>query len=130
MARSGSILVFTAAVLAAVSLGCGGPGPGDAVEKFQRLVEEGSVEEASEMVSGEVLAVIPREKLKGALTNQTREISKKGGIASIDILSEELQGNTATVVVSTTMGDGSKDEQTIQLTKIDGEWKFTPDMKK
>ena len=56
-----------------------------------------------------------------------KQITKKGGIASYNVLSEEIaeDGKTAKVAYETTYGDGSTDKMNLDLILVDGEWKPT-----
>lgn len=117
-----------AVIFVVSSVGCSSPTPGDTVEDFQRSIEAGEVERASQMIAGEILTIMPPAKLNGALAKESQKLNKKGGIASIEILSEDIQGNTASVRARRTFGDGSSDEATLELTRIDGAWKLTPAM--
>ena len=59
-----------------------------------------------------------------------KQITKKGGIASYNVLSEEIaeDGNTAVVKIEITYGDGSTETEKYDLKNVDGHWK--PYMKK
>ena len=111
-------------------VGCGAAGPADAVENFYYHVEAGEVEAAADLFSDQITALIPRDKLKTGLAEQTREMKEKGGIASFEVLSEEITGEVADVQIRVEYGNGESEEQEIQLTLIDGEWKLAPDMDK
>lgn len=124
------LLLFPTVLILALLAGCTDSGPAGTVEKFHHHVEDGEIEEAAEMFSGEIVAMFGRDKLESRLSQQTREISRKGGIQSLDIVSEEVSGQVADVRVRVTYGNGRTDEQDVQLTKIDGEWKLTPKMQK
>ena len=121
---------FACLVVLLFVAGCSLTGPSGAVKKFYRLVEDGRVEEAADMFSTELFSVIGRDKVVAGLSEQTRDISLKGGIDSIDILSEEVNGQVADIRVRILYGNGNVDREDIQLTKLDGKWKLTPDMGK
>ena len=114
-------------VTAACRAGCGGPGPADEIERFLRLMDQGECAEASEMIGGQ-MRMLGTELLNAACAERSREMSQRGGLESVEILSEDVQGNTATVVTRTTYGDGSSSERENLLTRLDGVWMFTPDM--
>ena len=122
------LVLFVLAALAVV--GCGAPGPADTVAHFYRHVEAGEVDAAADLFSEQITALITREKLKTALAEQTREMKDKGGIASIEILSEEITGEVADVRIRVEYGNGETEEQDIHLTEIDGAWKLAPEMDK
>ena len=57
-------------------------------------------------------------------------LEKKQGLASYEIISEEISedGNSAVVVANITYGDGSSDEDKMKLIKnAEGEWKISMD---
>ena len=120
------LLVF--AVLAVV--GCGKAGPADTVEHFYRHVEAGEIDAAADLFSDQITALINREKLKTGLAEQTREMKEKGGIASFEVLSEEITGQVADVRIRVVYGNGETEQQDIHLTEIDGVWKLAPEMDK
>lgn len=118
-------------VLAALLIvGCGSAGPAEAVEDFYYHVEAGEVDEAVELFSDQLTAVISKEKLKTGLAEQTREMKEKGGIASFEVLSEEITGQVADVRIRVEYGNGETEEQDIRLTEIEGQWKLSPEMDK
>ena len=106
--------------------GCSSSGPGATVQRFYRAVESGEVKAASEMISGSVVSMMGPKKLEAALQSETAKISRKGGIQSIELLSEETNGQIAEVRVRVTYGNGETDEQSVNLTRIDGRWMITP----
>ena len=126
-----SRFLFVLFVLAALAVvGCGASGPADTVEHFYRYVEAGEVDAAADLFSDQVTALINREKLKTGLAEQTREMKEKGGIASFEILSEDITGQVADVRIRVEYGNGESEEQDIHLTEVDGDWKLAPDMDK
>ena len=54
----------------------------------------------------------------------TKEFEKKGGIESIEIISEEIaeDGNSAVVKFKQTFGNGEVDEDSQTMVKKDGKW--------
>ena len=113
-------------IAAALTSTCGGSGPADVAERFGRLVEQGEVQEASQLVSGEIVGMFGQEKLVAALAEQTREIAERDGIESFEVLSEDVSGSIASLTIRTTFGDGSAREENVDLTRLDGEWRLTP----
>jgi hypothetical protein len=112
-------------IAAALASSCGGSGPADVAERFGRLVEQGEVQEASQLVSGEIVGILGQEKLEAVLAGGTREIAERDGIESFEVLSEDVSGSIASLTVRTTYGDGSATEETMELTRLDGEWKLS-----
>ena len=110
-----------------VLTGCSGSGPAATVERFYRAVEAGDVKAASELVSRSLVVMMGREKIEAALESQTVDIIRKGGIQSIEVLSEEVDGNVAEVNVRITYGNDETEEANADLTRLDGRWMLTPD---
>lgn len=116
-----------AALLVAALAGCGGGGPADTAEAFQRHVESGETSAAVALMDPAVTQMMGAEKMEAALAAQTTEIRDKGGIASIRVLSETVTGETATVEMETTFGNGESDTETVALRKVDGDWRLSPE---
>ena len=108
------------------TVGCSSSRPGVTVQRFYRAVESGEVKAASEMVSGSMVSMMGRQKLQMGLKAESAKMGRKKGIQSIEILSEEIDGHTAEVDVRVSYGNGEKDEENINLTRIDGRWMITP----
>lgn len=123
MTRTLGLLVLGALFLIA----CGGVGPGATVKQFYTLVEAGKVNEAMDLMAPGIKDMM--QALGGAAVfgEGTKEIKEKGGIKSIDILKEEITGEVAEVEVRIEYGDGSSHTETMQLTKVDGKWRISPD---
>ena len=51
------------------------------------------------------------------------ELDKKGGIDNYKITDIQIDGEKATAKVHVAYKDGSEDDQTINLVKVDDEWK-------
>lgn len=123
-ARIGSFALLLAMAMLYL-VGCSSPGPADTVKSFHKHVANGEVEKASEMMSGEIVEMIGEEKLQAGLAEQTKTIREMGGIESFDILSEEVNGQVATVTYKVTYGNGDIEEDEADLMKIDGKWRFS-----
>ncbi|MBX2853061.1 MAG: DUF4878 domain-containing protein [Phycisphaeraceae bacterium] len=108
-------------------VGCGGSaGPGDTVKELNYAMEKGDVETVKKIVPG-MAGMVGDEKLKGMLTEAAAEAKKKGNIKSIEILKEEINGDTATVEHKVTWGNGDEDTDTSELAKVDGQWVVSMD---
>ena len=126
MLRIHSQLCLLALFSGIVVSGCSSSGPPATVQRFYRAVESGEVKVASEMVSGSMVSMMGPKKLEAALQSETAKISRKKGIQLIEILSEEIDGQTAEVRVRVTYGNAETDEENLNLTRIDGRWMITP----
>lgn len=110
-----------------VSAGCGlfSSGPGQTVKNFYYAVESGKIDEARNLLSAQVAAAYGA-KLSQALVQASEDIKQRGGITSIDILTEDVNGDIANVTSKTTFGNGQSTTDASRLLKEDGEWKISP----
>ena len=120
-------ILFLVALMALALAGCSvfRPGPGDVVKQFIRHVEAGETTEAAALLSGDLANNLGQDKLRRVLAEQTRQIQSKGGISNIEIVSEDVLGETAEVTAVTTYGNGSSQRENSKLIQKDGEWKIT-----
>ena len=54
-------------------------------------------------------------------------VAQMFGIESIEVLSEEIDGNRATVNVRMIFGNGAEDEEGHDFVRVDGRWKIAID---
>jgi hypothetical protein len=108
--------------------GCGAfdRGPAATVERFYRLVERGDISEAMTLLSGSLTAMMG-DKMRIGLAEQSRGIQAKRGIRSFNVIEENVQGQTARVVMEVIYGDGSRQREAAALVKEDGAWRITAD---
>lgn len=109
--------------------GCGlmDSGPASTVKAFYKEVETGKLTEATDRVTGPLVQMMGKEKLKAAFGAQTEKMKQKGGIKSIAVKSEEINGEMATVEVLLTYGDGSTQTEKNKLVKGDKGWLIVAD---
>lgn len=117
------IVLSLAAALAFVACGLFG-GPGQATKNFYYALEAGRVDEAMKTVSSQTKSALGEPKLRALLTDLTRKIKQRGGIASIEITSEEITGEIADVTGTVKYEDGTSESFTQKLFKENGDWKF------
>jgi Domain of unknown function (DUF4878) len=99
--------------------------PSDTVKNFYRHIEAGEADAALSLISaGSPLAMMPQAKIKAGIAAQSIEYKKKQGIASIEILDEQITGDIAVVkgVLKFNNGESSSFEGT--LVKENGAWKI------
>ena len=100
--------------------------PSTVVKDFYTYAEAGKVNDAYKLVTDE-----GKEMLKkygggvSAISSITDKIKKKGGIKTIEILSEKITGDTANVSFRLTYGDGTIMEDNEKLIKEQGAWRIT-----
>lgn len=108
-------------------VGCGGSaGPGDAVKELNYAMEKGDLDTVKKIIPG-LAGMMGDEKLKAMMTEASAEAKKKGGIKSVEILKEEINGDTATVEHKVTWGNGDEETETTELAKVDGQWIISMD---
>lgn len=107
-------------------VGCGGSGPGDRVKEFNHAMADGDAETVKEIapVLGTMLS---DDKLTEMVESAAEDTKDKGGIDSITIDDETIDGDTARVTATVTFGNGESETDTIDLKKVDGEWIFVLD---
>lgn len=125
---------FLAAVaIALVSWNCsGGSTPSDVAKKAIEYVQDKNYDGYVDLIHFEAKEGQNVEEQKEQLTTlMTEKLSKtldmKGGIASYEILGEEIaeDGNSAVVKANIVYGDGDTKEEKFKMTKTaDGDWKF------
>ena len=118
-------LAVLIATLSLTLVACGGgSGPGAVYTDIMKNIEKGNIEEAmaSIQIEGSAVSVMGSDKIKTMLVEVSKDISRRGGIKNIKILSEDIEGVSAEITAETTMGDGSVETDDINFTKIDGKW--------
>jgi hypothetical protein len=98
------------------------PGPSQVVKEFYHEVEEGKINDAMKLFSAQVTQTFG-SKLTMAMSSQTSQIKKKGGIKSIDT-KETVTGDLAKVEYTVKYGDNSEENGVIDLIKEQGDWKI------
>jgi len=129
MKKMSAIIGFAIISLMFFTTSCSGPStPGAALKDFNYAMEKGNTDEIISMLNGNEKEMTEEDKAKlTALFGAGKEeIAKKGGIKSIEIIEETISedGNSAKVKAKTTFGDGTEDEGTSKLIKVDGDWKI------
>lgn len=114
------------ALIATLGLvGCGGgSSPGDAVKELTYAMEAGDAEKVKELVPqlGENLG---DGKIDTLVKQASKEAKENGGIKSIVIDKEEIDGDTAKVTATMTDGNGKSETEDFDLVKKDGKWTVT-----
>lgn len=111
---------------------CSSNSPGAAAKKYAEYMKDGKYEQfIAGIAQDESVTAEQRQQQKDMLVAMLKEkgektINQRGGIKNIEVVSEEISedGNTATVVLKQTYGDGETDDSTFEMVKLDGEWKM------
>lgn len=120
-------LILAALTLAAAAMlltACLGGSPQKTTEDFYRAVEAGEITKAMGFLTEDSFDTVGRDKIRAALEMQTRRIADQGGIEAIEIVEEEVHAELADLRVEITLGDGTALNETVQLRKVDGDWKI------
>ncbi|MGF1485351.1 MAG: DUF4878 domain-containing protein [Opitutales bacterium] len=96
---------------------CGGSSPSDTVEAFFDAGNEGDFTKAQELCTGQAAQLMGL-----AVSMMGDEKPEPDDKADIEIVSEEVDGDTATVTIKDKK-DGKEAE--IGLQKVDGKWKIS-----
>ena len=102
-------------------------GPASTVKAFYKEVETGKLTEATDRLTGPMVQMLGKDKLKAAFGAQTEKIKQKGGIKSVETKSEEINGEMATVEVLITYGNGSTETDKNKLIKGEKGWLIVAD---
>ena len=105
---------------------CGSPGPAITVKKFFGYLQAGRAEKALTLVSTTFIDTYGTSKVMQILQGGVQDIKSKGGIRSLKISSETIDGDSAAVVTLATYGNGEESSDTSSLVKENGSWKLAP----
>lgn len=107
-------------------VGCGGGGssPGDAVKEMTYAMEAGDAEKVKELIP-ELGENLGDGKIDTMVKQAAKETEESGGIESIVIDKEEINGDTAKVTATMTSGNGDVETDDFDLKKVDGKWVVT-----
>ncbi len=120
-------LIIVATLLVAVLLtGCSA-GPGKTVTKFFRAIDAGKIDEAIGYLSSSTVQTLGYDKWQATLAEISNRTAAQGGIDSIDILEESVNGDIAHVSIKIVMGDGTEETDSVDLIKESGDWKIRID---
>lgn len=98
--------------------------PGDVVKSMVEKMEAGD-KGVKNLMANELAAMLGDEKLEAALQEESAEMKEKGGVASVTIIDESIEGEEATVKYTVEYGNGDIDEEKANLIMEDGKWKIT-----
>lgn len=98
--------------------------PGDTVKEMMKRMEAGDIS-VSKLLAKDLAAMLGEEKLSQAVEEEAAKIKEKGGITSIVIDEELIDGETAKVKYTLTFGNGDTEKEDAELVMEDGSWKVT-----
>ena len=117
------------AVIAFFTVSCGGGGntPAGIEKSILTQMQKGNYDKAIEVMMEHLDATAEQKAQFSAFINSDKlkaEMEKEGGIASFEIIKEEISedGLTATVESKTVNKDGKEESKTSKYVKKDGKW--------
>ena len=119
-------------LVAIIVMACSSNTPGGAALKYYNDVKNGNYEAYVEGIAfKEEITAEDKEQFVTLMKEKAdKEYKKKEGISKVEMLSEEMaeDGQTATVTMKITYGNGETEESDVAMVLKDGAWKM--DMKK
>lgn len=120
------------ALVAIIVMACSSNTPGGAALKYYNDVKNGNYEAYVDGIAfKEEITAEDKEQFVTLMKEKAdKEYKKKEGISKVEMLSEEVaeDGQTATVTMKITYGNGETEESDVAMVLKDGAWKM--DMKK
>jgi hypothetical protein len=118
-----NVLIATACI---VLLGaCAPSSPKDTLKAFYGHVDKGEVSEAVKLVDPSVALGLGPEKVRIAVTYSVKKVASKGGLASLELQEESVDGTRAVVSKVVTYKNGESSRGREYLVKVDGKWLVT-----
>lgn len=119
-------------VMALFMTSCSSSGPGSAFKSYMEKMKTGDYKGCAQGFAVDETKTPEQnakatEMIESILTDKAdKAIKEKGGLKDVEVLEESISedGNTATLKVKFTYGDGSEQENTQDMIKQNGEWKM------
>lgn len=127
MNRKKFILIGVTATIGIMLNGCFRPSPGTVFKNYMKSLEKGKIDEAMKFYPDSFSQTFGQDKVRVVTVQSSQEIQAKGGIKSLKINQEDVQGDLATVKFTIVFGNGSTEADEIQLLKHDGQWYASSD---
>ena len=135
MRKSIYFLTFVFSVLLFAACGSDTSTPKAAAENWGNMMKAGDYKGIVDQIAfPDEMSAEEKEQSKQMFLSLFEEkakaqVEKKGGITSTEVVSETVaeDGKTAKVEMKITYGDGSVDDETVELVNVDGEWKLSID---
>jgi hypothetical protein len=133
--KKGLIYLGLLFVTTLLLVACTASSPGETAKKYAGYIQKGEYEKFADAIAVDQKATPEdnkknKEMVVALLKDKAgKTIEDKGGIKTIDILSETVSedGNTAKVVLKQTYGNGDAEDSNFDLVKQDGTWKIVMD---
>jgi hypothetical protein len=121
--KSRKLLVGPGLILAMglALVGCGA-GPGDTIKAWSSAMNEGKYSEVEQYLSKSVLTA-SKQVGDGAIKQMADGMTNNGTLSKVEIQSEEVNGDSATVKFTVHFKDGSTEPGEVTMVKEEGKWK-------
>lgn len=112
-------------------LGCGGKTEEDVAKSYFTAIADGKIDNAIALIDLSDIKAnelgLMKEKIKAMLLEEKDNIAGRGGIKSIEATEKTVSedGNRAALKILLTWGNGSTEEERVNLVKVNGEWKIS-----
>lgn len=104
---------------------CGPAGPKGVVYKFYGHLAADRTEQALSLMASDIVASLGRDKLLAGLQEGADRIDAQGGLKSLEITDEVIEGDKIKLSVKITFGNGKIDHDTVHLIREGSAWKLT-----
>lgn len=124
--KQARVMTIVLAIVMAGLVSCGkkDAAPGDTVKRMVEKMEKGDLS-VSKLLAKDLAALLGDEKLKAAVEEESNKMKEKGGVTSVTIDEEVIEGDTAKVNYTIAYGNGDTESEKADLVKEDGDWKIT-----
>jgi hypothetical protein len=122
-------LILASFALACMTLGgCGGgSGPGESAAGFFKAAGAGDAEKAKSFVAPEDKAGDKGKMFDLMLPKFAEAAKAKGGIKSVTVVEEKIDGDTATVKLKFEFGNGTTENEEGKMKRVGGKWYLAAD---
>jgi hypothetical protein len=103
--------------------------PAQTLKDFNYHIEAEETTEARELLSEDIQAMLPAEKMSLVVAEAAGEMEQRGGIDAIQIDEEEIDDDTALITFTLQFGDGSEESATERLVREEDGWRIAPEGK-
>lgn len=112
----------------ALMLAACGTGPGDVAVTVTKHMAEGEIDAVMPHLSSQFM-FLGEDMVRAVLQAAAAEAMAKGELGrkvKVKVVSEEIRGDVATVVLRITNENGSSREETLTMVRENKEWKVSP----
>ncbi len=119
-----SVISVTIAMAGCSKLGIGQKSPGEVAQAAIMAVNAGKISEYKQYLSEDAITVLSQHGGLGVVMQEMQKDPRFGTVARVEILKEEIRGETAKVSLRVYYKNGQTEEDSMSLIKEKGEWKL------